>query len=169
MFSKLSSFTLILAATALPVFSTPVILPRQDGPGHSYECEAKYNAAAKKSDLHSKGATAQDLAISIMETGCAFSGTAYPYGDQTPDGKPKTDDAANFGLFKNNWGNIRRYCSKFKGQTQDQWENGAELNTDDAEAIKCQHEQMEAQGIDAWFETQRYDSPHSYVPFSPNP
>lgn len=31
-----------------------------------------------------------------------MSGTAYPLGDLMPNGQPKTDDSANFGLFKNN-------------------------------------------------------------------
>ncbi|KAL8948626.1 MAG: hypothetical protein Q9222_005204 [Ikaeria aurantiellina] len=84
-----------------------------------------------------------------------MSGTAYPLGDKTPDGKGKTGDSANFGLFKNNWGNIRRYCSKFKGKSQDQWQDGAVLNTDDAAAIKCQHEQISAQGVDQFYQTQR--------------
>lgn len=31
-----------------------------------------------------------------------MNGHVYPYGDVYPGGIPKTGDAANFGLFKNN-------------------------------------------------------------------
>ncbi|KAL8708516.1 MAG: hypothetical protein Q9220_006568, partial [cf. Caloplaca sp. 1 TL-2023] len=128
MVPQFSSLALLsLFTIPLLVSSTPVVLPRADGPGHPYQCEAKYNAPHHKQDLKNKGANAQDLAIAIMESSCAMSGTAYPFGDKTPDGKPKTGDSANFGLFKNNWGNIRKYCSEFKGRTQEQWKDGAVL------------------------------------------
>lgn len=47
----------------------------------------------------------------------------YPYGDG------KTYDAANFGMFKQNWGMLREcaYRYGFKGQSQDDWNNGARL------------------------------------------
>lgn len=38
----------------------------------------------------------------IRYRGPKLSATAYPFGDQYPDHRPKTGDAANFGLFKNN-------------------------------------------------------------------
>ncbi|KAI4182705.1 MAG: hypothetical protein L6R41_005821 [Letrouitia leprolyta] len=162
------SISCFIAILPLLTSAAPALNARQDGPGHSYECEAKYNAAAKKQQLRNDGATARDLAIAIMETGCAMSGTAYPLGDLMPNGQPKTDDSANFGLFKNNFlpeqtiltqiltigGNIRQYCDGFKGKAQSDWQQGQSLNTDDAAAIKCQHAQMDAQGND-WYETQR--------------
>lgn len=154
MFVPIASISFFVAILPLLTSAAPALNARQDGPGHSYECEAKYNAAARKQQLRSEGATARDLAIAIMETGCAMSGTAYPLGDLMPNGQPKTDDSANFGLFKNNWGNIRQYCDGFKGKAQSDWNQGQSLNTDDAAAIKCQHAQMDAQGDD-WYETQR--------------
>jgi hypothetical protein len=44
-------------------------------------------------------------------------------------GDAKTRDAANFGLFKVNWGMLRVCASRagFKGQSEDQWNNGAKL------------------------------------------
>jgi len=78
--------------------------------------------------------------------GQELSAKAYPLGDKYPNRQPKTGDAANFGLFKNNCkirssslsmrlsadfklvgGAIRRHCSEFKGQRQNQWRNGAIL------------------------------------------
>lgn len=47
----------------------------------------------------------------------------YPYGDA------KTQDAANFGLFKQNWGQLRVCASRygFVGQPEANWNNGAIL------------------------------------------
>ncbi|KAL6716239.1 hypothetical protein ACLMJK_005805 [Lecanora helva] len=103
--------------------------------------------ADRKADLISKGATSQDLAITIQETACAMN-SAYAYGDN------KQGDAANFGLFKNNWYTIRTYCSQFAGQQSEDFNNGAVLNTDDAAAIQCQHEQQAGAG-DQWWARQR--------------
>ena len=45
----------------------------------------------------------------------------YAYGDG------KTEDSANFGIFKNNWYMIRTACSQFSGHTEADWNNGAAL------------------------------------------
>lgn len=47
----------------------------------------------------------------------------YPYGDA------KTHDAANFGLFKQNWGQLRVCASRygFVGKSESQWNDGALL------------------------------------------
>lgn len=44
-------------------------------------------------------------------------------------GDGKTGDAANFGLFKVNWGMLRICASRagFVGQSESQWNNGAKL------------------------------------------
>lgn len=44
-------------------------------------------------------------------------------------GDGKTGDAANFGLFKVNWGMLRVCASRagFVGQSESQWNNGAKL------------------------------------------
>jgi hypothetical protein len=49
--------------------------------------------------------------------------TDYTYGDG------KYSDAANFGLFKQNWGMLRVCASRygFVGQSEGQWNNGALL------------------------------------------
>ena len=86
---------------------------------------------------------------------CAMSGTAYPYGDLQPDGQPKTGDSANFGLFKNNWGMMRTYCTQFKGKSESDWNDGAVLNTDDQAAIWCQHDMINALGSLGFYTGQR--------------
>jgi hypothetical protein len=49
--------------------------------------------------------------------------TDYTYGDG------KYNDAANFGLFKQNWGMLRVCASRygFAGQSEGEWNNGALL------------------------------------------
>jgi hypothetical protein len=49
--------------------------------------------------------------------------TNYVYGDA------KTYDAANFGLFKQNWGMLRVCATRYglAGQSEAQWNNGAVL------------------------------------------
>ena len=42
-------------------------------------------------------------------------------------GDNKSGDSANFGVFKQNWGMLRQYCSNFKGQTAEDSNNGAAL------------------------------------------
>ncbi|KAI4213995.1 MAG: hypothetical protein LQ351_003399 [Letrouitia transgressa] len=119
-----------------------------------------------------------------------MSGQAYPFGDVSPPDEngykaPKTEDAANFGLFKNNCactplpsfrtlshppkiklgipdsnccqigGTIRANCRQFQGQSVSDWRNGAVLNTDDKAAIQCQHEQIENLGEGGFYEKQR--------------
>lgn len=44
-------------------------------------------------------------------------------------GDNKRDDAANFGVFKQNWGMLRVCASRagFVGQSTSQWNNGARL------------------------------------------
>jgi len=42
-------------------------------------------------------------------------------------GDNKSGDAANFGIFKQNWGLLRECSNKFKGQNQSQYNNGAVL------------------------------------------
>ncbi|KAL9034935.1 MAG: hypothetical protein Q9214_006818, partial [Letrouitia sp. 1 TL-2023] len=114
-FLSLISLTLSLPS---PFHQPPL---RRDGPGSPFECDAKYNVASRKQELQNMGANALDLAITIQETSCNMSGKTYHFGDTYPPDqngyrKPKTEDAANFGLFKNNWATIRANCRQFKGQ-----------------------------------------------------
>ena len=151
---------LFVSTSAVP---TPEILTRQNG----YACQPSQNAAGRKATLLSLGASVTDLAISIQETSCGFSAD-YPYGDDYPgpdggdDGTPKTGDAANFGLFKNNWKQIRTYCTQFMNQTSAQWNNGAALNMDDQAAITCQHQQMNALGNGFWAAQRGCDNGDQY-------
>ncbi|KAL9027311.1 MAG: hypothetical protein Q9196_004149, partial [Gyalolechia fulgens] len=59
MLVSIASISCFIAIIPLLTSATPILNRRQDGPGHPYECEAKYNAAARKQQLQSYGATAE--------------------------------------------------------------------------------------------------------------
>lgn len=75
----------------------------------------------RKQQVLNAGGDSLDLAIAMLETD--NMSTNYAYGDG------KTQDAANFGIFKQNWGMLRECASRagFKGQSQANWNNGAKL------------------------------------------
>lgn len=79
---------------------------------------------ARKQAILDAGGNSLDIAIAMLET--ENMQTDYAYGDN------KSEDAANFGLFKQNWGVLRKCASRagFEGQTQSEWNNGAKLNSD---------------------------------------
>lgn len=68
MISSLSSLALLLLLATLPhpISPSPTLLARQNGPGSPYQCDPKYNAAARKQDLTSMGADAQGSRISFQ-------------------------------------------------------------------------------------------------------
>ena len=76
---------------------------------------------ARKAAILGAGGNTLDLAIAMLETDTMK--TDYAYGDN------KVNDAANFGVFKQNWGMLRRCAHRYglQGQTQAQWNNGALL------------------------------------------
>lgn len=88
--------------------------------------------------------------------------TNYAYGDNSasfhfpsiPEQRLKileSGDAANFGIFKQNWYMIRAACSRFSGQSASQYNNGAALNSDLNADIECRHASQNYYGYDRWF------------------
>jgi hypothetical protein len=61
---------------------------------------------SRKQAVTRAGGNVQDLAIAMLETDNMQ--TNYPYGDN------KSGDAANFGIFKQNWFMLRNACSRFQ-------------------------------------------------------
>lgn len=76
---------------------------------------------ARKQAVLAAGGSTLDLAIAMLET--ENMGTDYAYGDN------KVGDAANFGIFKQNWSMLRVCATRagFVGQSADDWNNGAVL------------------------------------------
>ncbi|EEY19718.1 conserved hypothetical protein [Verticillium alfalfae VaMs.102] len=118
-----SALLMAIAVTASPVTRTrsgeTLLEKRQDRGLYSVS-----GLGARKQAILNAGGNSLDLAIAMLET--ERMSTDYIYGDN------KSNDAANFGLFKQNWGMLRICASRasFVGQSQSQWNNGARLKYD---------------------------------------
>ncbi|PCG93937.1 Hypothetical protein PENO1_081010 [Penicillium occitanis (nom. inval.)] len=101
---------------------------------------------AHKQAILNAGGNTLDLAIAMLEIK-TMSTADYPYGDG------KTYDSANFGLFKQNWGMLRVCASRygFQGQSENDWNNGAELNSNVYADVASRWDCQEYYGYDKWF------------------
>ncbi|KAK6523476.1 hypothetical protein TWF281_001458 [Arthrobotrys megalospora] len=99
---------------------------------------------SRKQAILGAGGNTLDLAIAMLET--ERMQTDYAYGDN------KSGDAANFGLFKQNWGMLRvcGYRGGFVGQSQSQWNNGARLNWDIYADVAARWDCQGYYGYDKW-------------------
>ncbi|MFI1522361.1 carbohydrate-binding domain-containing protein [Kitasatospora cineracea] len=104
----------------------------------------------RKGQVRAAGATSLDLAVAMLETD--HMDTAYPYGDN------KSGDAANFGIFKQNWMMLRAGCAQFAGQSESQYNNGAALNSNLAQDVNCLHQSQNHYGLNTWFAGHRNGS-----------
>ncbi|KAL3476538.1 hypothetical protein BJX99DRAFT_246744 [Aspergillus californicus] len=100
---------------------------------------------AHKQAVLNAGGNTLDLAIAMLET--KEMTTNYIYGDG------KTYDAANFGLFKQNWGMLRVCASRygFVGQSEANWNNGALLNSNVWADVASRWDCQNYYGVDRWF------------------
>jgi hypothetical protein len=98
---------------------------------------------ARKQQVRGAGANSLDLAVAMLETDTMQAN--YAYGDG------KTGDAANFGIFKQNWLMLRSACSQFAGQSASQYNNGAVLNNNLNQDVSCLHQSQNHYGINTWF------------------
>ncbi|KAJ5178032.1 uncharacterized protein N7500_000731 [Penicillium coprophilum] len=134
-----------VALLATTVLASPVpneVLEKRDDRGH-YTVSGLW--AHKKAILDAGGNTL-DLAIAMLEIE-DMDTSHYPYGDA------KADDAANFGLFKQNWGMLRVCATRygFAGQSQSQWNNGAVLNSNVYADVASRWDCQGYYGYDKWF------------------
>lgn len=97
----------------------------------------------RKKAILTNGGDVWDLSIAMLET--EFLTTNYTYGDA------KTNDAANFGIFKQNWFMLRTSTEEFKSYTSDDYNKGAVLNTDLKQDIKTRQESQKHYSTDKWF------------------
>ncbi|CAO3699480.1 hypothetical protein G6F70_000055 [Rhizopus microsporus] len=102
----------------------------------------------RKQQILKAGGGIWDLAIAMLESDHMI--TDYPYGDN------KTEDSANFGIFKQNWFMLRTSTSQFKGKTTSQWKEGTILNKKLAQDIKARQESQNFYGPDKWFGGHRF-------------
>jgi hypothetical protein len=92
---------------------------------------------ARKRALQDLGGTVLDLAVALLETREMVAD--YPFGDVDPCGCPKIDDAANFGIFKQNWLMIRSSWAPYAHLGPRDYRTGAALNDDLALDVQVLH------------------------------
>jgi hypothetical protein len=105
---------------------------------------------SRKNAVRSAGGNSLDLAVAMLETDTMTAN--YAYGDN------KSGDAANFGIFKQNWLMLRSACSSFSGQGESQYNNGAALNSNLGQDVSCLHQSQNHYGINTWFAGHRNGS-----------
>jgi hypothetical protein len=81
---------------------------------------------ARKQLILATGGNVLDLAVAMLETREMLAN--YPLGDVYPNGAPKTGDAANFGIFKQNWLMIRTSMSQYAALGAADYLRGQALN-----------------------------------------
>ncbi|KAF3046031.1 hypothetical protein E8E12_010494 [Didymella heteroderae] len=130
----------IVAVTGLTAASPVALDVRADRGSYTVS-----GLGSRKQQVLKAGGNSLDLAIAMLETD--NMSTNYVYGDG------KTQDAANFGIFKQNWGMLRACASRagFKGQSQANWNNGAKLNSDLYADVASRWDCQNYYGYDKWF------------------
>ncbi len=99
---------------------------------------------ARKQEISQCGGSVLDIAIAMLETD-TMQANFYPYGDG------KTDDSANFGIFKQNWYMIRSAIPQYMSLTASDYNTGAALNQDLSWDIQVLHTSQQFYGQDTWF------------------
>ncbi|MDQ2906616.1 MAG: hypothetical protein M3Y81_24135 [Chloroflexota bacterium] len=103
---------------------------------------------ARKQQILKAGASTLDLAVAMLETNTMQA--TYASGDG------KTTDAANFGIFKQDWYMLRSACSRFLGLTSSQYAAGAFLNSSLSTDVACMNQSQRHYGLSTWFAGERY-------------
>ncbi|KAL8689858.1 MAG: hypothetical protein Q9218_004567, partial [Villophora microphyllina] len=149
------SLAVLAATSALTVLAMPttlntrtaLVLPRA-AEGEPFPCPDPAAATAGKQALEQAGAQSVDIAIAMLENGCAFVAT---FGI----GNGKTDDSAEIGVYRNNWYMLRTYCDHFKGAAKGDWSNlGQQAHNDVGIATACQVQLWNTLGADQFFSLQ---------------
>jgi hypothetical protein len=130
-------------------------------PGASCGSYTIPNLGMRKQQILKSGATTLDLAVAMLETNTLQAGF-YPYGDG------KTNDATNFGVFKQNWYMLRNACSSFSGRLPTQYNSGAILNSSLSTDITCLNQSQHFYGTTIWFAGERYGQTGLRNPNSPD-
>lgn len=112
-------------------------------PGASCGSYAIAGLGQRKQQIRSAGSSVLDLAVAMLESDNMQS--SYAYGDY------KSGDAANFGIFKQNWQMIRSACNQFIGQDASQWNKGAALNQNLSADVACLHQSQNHYSFNTWF------------------
>ena len=114
----------------------------------------------RKRELLAAGGNSLDLATAMLETETMT--TRYPYGDG------KQGDAANFGVFKQNWFMIRRSWPAFRDATSGDYARGAALNDDLRLDVAVLHAAQQRWPMEIWFGGHRNGQTGLQQPASPD-
>lgn len=98
---------------------------------------------ARKQAILNNGGNTLDMAVAMEETENMQAN--YTYGDG------KTGDAANFGIFKQNWYMLRTSVPQYESYGSSAWNAGAALNSNLNWDIQCLHDGQNHYGIYNWF------------------
>ncbi|KAG7009434.1 hypothetical protein G7Y79_00002g005490 [Physcia stellaris] len=140
--------TLALSALSMPTALPSSLLPRA-AEGEPFQCDDPSATSAGKQTLINAGAQQLDIAIAMLENGCAFTAAYAP-------GNSKSDDAAELGVYRNNWHMLRTYCDRFKGAGPGDWLGlGSQLHNDVGIATQCQRQLFDTLGADQYYALQR--------------
>ncbi len=129
-------------------------------PGASCGSYAIAGLGRRKQQILNAGGSVLDLAVAMLESDNMQS--SYAYGDY------KSGDAANFGIFKQNWQMMRTACSQFRGQGTSQWNNGAALNQNLGADVACLHQSQGHYSLNTWFAGHRNGSSGLSNPNTPD-
>ncbi|KAL8937886.1 MAG: hypothetical protein Q9216_004192 [Gyalolechia sp. 2 TL-2023] len=146
----LSSLFLSVLAVPTNILANTGSLQRRGAEGEPFQCPDPKKTAAAKQALTNAGAMSTDIAIAMLENGCEFT-AAFSIGNN------KVEDAAELGVYRNNWHMIRTYCDHFKNTTAGDWMKvGSQIHNDVAVATKCQRQLWDTLGETRFFGLQRY-------------
>lgn len=98
---------------------------------------------ARKQAILNYGADTLDMAVAMLETETMQAN--YAYGDR------KTGDAANFGIFKQNWGMIRQCTPQYQSYGPNEWNAGTALNSNLSWDVQVLNKCQSYFGMDKWF------------------
>lgn len=129
-------------------------------PGASCGAYAIAGLGSRKQQIIRAGGSVLDLAVAMLESDPMQA--TYAYGDY------KSGDAANFGIFKQNWQMIRTACSQFSGQNAGQWNNGAALNSHLSADVACLHQSQHHYSLTLWFAGHRNGASGLAKPSTPD-
>ncbi|KAI4171645.1 MAG: hypothetical protein LQ343_004123 [Gyalolechia ehrenbergii] len=153
---RLSLAAAVLASLSLSVLAMPTnlvantaSLQRRGAEGEPFTCPDPSSTSAAKEALLKAGAQSVDIAIAMLENGCAFTADFSA-------GNNKVNDAAELGVYRNNWHMLRTYCDHFKNTTAADWlKVGSQVHNDVGIATKCQRQLWDTLGETKFFGLQR--------------
>jgi len=115
---------------------------------------------ARKQALLKSGGTLLDMAVAMLETENMRAN--YTYGDG------KKGDAANFGIFKQNWLMIRASLPQYSAYGAADYDVGAALNGDLNLDVQALHASQSHYGLDRWFAGHRNGQSGLSTPNTPD-